>query len=288
MLLTLSMIVFNDQFKNTGIPLLDPIKDLKVNSEKYDKLVIKLKDVEKQLKNNAMASQPRFQEYYDAHKQNVFLRDELTRLTEELQQHQFLTMSDDLKSMKRLLKRLDFVDKQNVVQLKGRLACEISTADEILLTETIFANVFDGLEPRRLVALLSCFSMTETHDNSLMPEDEVVCNSFERMKDIAKGLVKVMRECKLPVDEEEYVASLKPDLMDLALKWCDGVSFRELMEGTEMFEGSVVRTLRRLEELLREVQTAAHNISNTQLEASAKEGRNMLRRGVIFAASLYL
>lgn len=36
---------------------------------------------------------------------------------------------EQLKSMMRVLRRLDFVSKEGVVQLKGRVACEISSAD---------------------------------------------------------------------------------------------------------------------------------------------------------------
>ena len=46
-------------------------------------------------------------------------------------------MSDDLRAMRRVLRRLEFIDKDGVVQLKGRMACEITSADEILMTETL-------------------------------------------------------------------------------------------------------------------------------------------------------
>ena len=33
--------------------------------------------------------------------------------------------------------RLEFIDKDGVVQLKGRMACELTSADEILMTESL-------------------------------------------------------------------------------------------------------------------------------------------------------
>ena len=36
-----------------------------------------------------------------------------------------------------MLSRLEFIDKDGVVQLKGRMACEITSCDEILMTETL-------------------------------------------------------------------------------------------------------------------------------------------------------
>lgn len=45
--------------------------------------------------------------------------------------------------------------------MKGRVACEISTGDELLLTEMIFQNVFNDLTVEQSVALLSCFVFDE-------------------------------------------------------------------------------------------------------------------------------
>jgi ATP-dependent RNA helicase DOB1 len=57
---------------------------------------------------------------------------------------------------------------------------------------------------------------------------------------------------------------------------------------TETFEGSIIRVLRRLEELLRQLASAALSIGNTELKDLFEEGARSIRRGVVFAASLYL
>lgn len=45
-----------------------------------------------------------------------------------------MVLEDDLKCMKRVLRRLGFIDKEEIVQLKGRVACEISACDEIIVS----------------------------------------------------------------------------------------------------------------------------------------------------------
>jgi superfamily II RNA helicase len=57
-------------------------------------------------------------------------------------QAQRLTLVDDLKRMKRVLRRLGHTDEDNVIQLKGQTASQISTADELLVTELMFNGVF--------------------------------------------------------------------------------------------------------------------------------------------------
>lgn len=57
---------------------------------------------------------------------------------------------------------------------------------------------------------------------------------------------------------------------------------------TDVFEGSIVRVIRRLEELLRQLATAATAIGNSELKKLFEDGAAKIRRGVVFAASLYL
>lgn len=53
---------------------------------------------------------------------------------------------DELKCRKRVLRRLGYASAADAIELKGRVACEISSADELLLTELLFNGVFNDLE----------------------------------------------------------------------------------------------------------------------------------------------
>ena len=56
-----------------------------------------------------------------------------------------------------VLQTLGYVDAADgkTVSLKGRVACEISTCDELLATEMLFNNVLEPLNPPEVAALLS-------------------------------------------------------------------------------------------------------------------------------------
>ena len=53
-----------------------------------------------------------------------------------------MIMSTELISMKRVMRRLELIDKNDVPQLKGKVAASISAADELLTTELIFSGFF--------------------------------------------------------------------------------------------------------------------------------------------------
>lgn len=52
------------------------------------------------------------------------------------------------------------MDSSGAVQLKGRVACQISS-HELLLTELLFENVLSPLAPEESAALLSCIVFTQ-------------------------------------------------------------------------------------------------------------------------------
>ena len=52
--------------------------------------------------------------------------------------------------------------------------------------------------------------------------------------------------------------------------------------------GSVIRCMRRLDELARQMSQAAKAIGNTELENKFSEGIRKIKRDIVFAASLYL
>lgn len=53
-----------------------------------------------------------------------------------------------------VLKKLSFLSDLGIIELKGRVACELHT-QEVLVTELLFRNALSGMEPAEIAALLS-------------------------------------------------------------------------------------------------------------------------------------
>jgi ATP-dependent RNA helicase DOB1 len=53
------------------------------------------------------------------------------------------------------------VTSEDVIETKGRVACEISAGDEILITELMFAGFFNELSVEQIVAILSTLIFEE-------------------------------------------------------------------------------------------------------------------------------
>lgn len=56
-------------------------------------------------------------------------------------------------------------------------------------------------------------------------------------KECAKRIAKVSAEAKLEIDEETYLSSFKPHLMDVVHTWATGATFAHICKMTDVFEG---------------------------------------------------
>ncbi|TQD96030.1 hypothetical protein C1H46_018372 [Malus baccata] len=76
--------------------------------------------------------------------------------------------------------------------------------------------------------------------------------------------------------------------MEAVYAWAKGSKFYEIMSATPVFEGSLIRAIRRLEEVLQQLIQAAKSIGETELESKFEEAVLKIKRDIVFAASLYL
>ena len=71
-----------------------------------------------------------------------------------------------------VLKVINYIDSDLVVQLKGRVACEMNSGEELISTECLFENQLDDLEPEEAVAIMSAFVFQQRNasEPSLTPK----------------------------------------------------------------------------------------------------------------------
>lgn len=270
-----------------GPPLLNPVTDMHIKDDRFQEIVALIKKFEKQLYAHTLHDAPQLDELYTKYANKLQQTAELKTAKDTLRKAKSLLQMDELKHRKRVLRRLGYCTPSDVIEFKGRVACELSSADELLITEMIFNGIFNNLSTEQSVSLLSTFVCDEKSSEAPKMAEEL-SGPLRQMQDLARRIAKISAECKLELDEENYVEKFKPFLMDVVLAWCKGASFLSICKMTDIFEGSIIRCMRRLEELLRQMCQAAKTIGNTELENKFSEGIRLLKRDIVFAASLYL
>lgn len=270
-----------------GPPLLNPIKDMKINDPVFKECVDRIKQLEERLYSHPLHNDKNRGALTAAYEKKQELHEELTLAKVELKKAKSILQMDELKKRKRVLRRLGYCTSADVIELKGRIACELSSADELLLTELIFNGVFNSLSSEQSAALISCFVCDENSNQASVSGEEMK-GVLRQLKEYARRIAKVSLDAKMDIDEDEYVGKFKATLMDVVLSWSKGASFLQICKMTDVFEGSIIRCMRRLEEVLRQLCQAAKNIGNTDLENKFSDAIKLLKRDIVFAASLYM
>ena len=121
----------------------------------------KIEVMEGKMMSNPLHKDPRLPELYTLFAEKQERQAHIRTLKKRIQASHDVLQMEELKCRKRVLRRLGFTTSSDIVDMKGRVACEISTGDELLLTELIFNGVFNTLSPEQCAALLSCFVFTE-------------------------------------------------------------------------------------------------------------------------------
>ncbi|KAG7201588.1 hypothetical protein KM043_004332 [Ampulex compressa] len=270
-----------------GPPLLNPITDMRIEDQAFKDIVKKIEVLEERLYAHPLHKEPNVNKLYEQFLHKEELATQLKQAKLELKKAKSVLQMDELKCRKRVLRRMAYCTAADVIELKGRVACELNGADELLMTEMIFNGLFNALNVPQMVALISCF-VCDDKSHEIPKTTKELRGPLTQMQDLAKRIAKVSTEAHLELDEYAYVERFKPFLMDVVYAWCKGATFLQICKMTDIFEGSIIRCMRRLEEVLRQLCQAAKNIGNTDLENKFSEAIKLIKRDIVFAASLYL
>uniref|UniRef100_A0ACD6AHF9 Uncharacterized protein n=1 Tax=Avena sativa TaxID=4498 RepID=A0ACD6AHF9_AVESA len=226
-----------------GLPKLHPITDMGIEEPELVDVVHKLEVLEQKLCSHPLHKSDQSDQQLSWYQRKAELNHEIQQLKSKMRDSQLQKFRDELKNRSRVLKMLGHIDADGVLQLKGRAACLIDTGDELLITELMFNGTFNDLDHHQVASVVSCFVPCEKSSEQIRLRNEL-SKPMTQLQEAARKIAEVQRECKLDVNVEEYVESTcKPYLMDVIYCWSKGSTFGEVIEMTDIFEGSIIRLL---------------------------------------------
>ncbi|KAJ5811109.1 hypothetical protein N7447_010625 [Penicillium robsamsonii] len=271
-----------------GVPLLDPIENMQIKDDSFKKLLRKIEVLESRLLSNPLHNSPRLTELYEQYAEKVDLTAKIKAIKKQITEAMSILQLDELKCRKRVLRRFGFINEAEVVQLKARVACEISTGDELMLSELLFNGFFNNLTAEQIASVMSCFVFEEKVKEAPTLTKDELAKPLKEIQSQARIIAKVSQESKMAMNEEEYVTSFHWELMEVIYEWTQGKSFADICKMTDVYEGSLIRVFRRLEECLRQMAQAAKVMGSEDLESKFEEALGKVRRDIVAAQSLYL
>ncbi|KZT27539.1 antiviral helicase [Neolentinus lepideus HHB14362 ss-1] len=239
-------------------------------------------DIAKRLANKSCTSCPDLEQHYSIVHAEKVLRARIANLKMAISD-QNLELIPDYEQRVAVLQALKFIDENSTVLLKGRVACEINSANELVLTELILENMLAAYDPEEVVALLSCFVFQEKTDvePNIPPKLEEGRDAIIAIND---RVSQVQESHQVPGEE---FRTLKFGLVEVVYEWAKGMPFDQITRLTDVAEGTIVRVITRLDETCREVRDAARVIGDADLMKKMEEAQLKIKRDIVFAASLY-
>ena len=228
-----------------GIAVLDPIENMGIKDASFKKLLRvrpsseakvysttlltglqKIEILESRLLSNPLHNSPRLPDLYNQYADKVEVLDKIKAVKKQISVALSIMQLDELKCRKRVLRRFGFINDAEVVELKARVACEISTGDELLLSELLFDRFFNELSPELCASVLSCFIFEEKAE--CPPLKEELAKPYREIQAKARIISKVSQESKLALNEDEYVQGFRYQLMEVVYAWAHGKPFAEI------------------------------------------------------------
>lgn len=206
-----------------AVPELDPVENMGIKDPEFKKVIQKIDVLQGVLKTHPLAeahTSADLEALYGRYMEKVELLAKIRNIKKQIVEANSIAQLDELKCRKRVLRRLGFTSSSDVIEMKGRVACEITSGDELLLTEMIFNGAFNDLTVEQTVSLLSCFVFQEKSDTVPALREELA-TPLRLMQEAARRIAKVSQECKLTLDEEEYVQKFRSELMDVVFAWAN-------------------------------------------------------------------
>ncbi|KAI1558224.1 Superfamily II RNA helicase [Pyrenophora tritici-repentis] len=200
----------------------------------------------------------------------------------QLMSDQNLQLLPDYEQRIHVLKDLGFIDEGSRVELKGKVACEIHSADELVLTELVLENVLAEYEPEEIVALLSAFVFQEKTD----VEPTLTANlerGVAKIVEISEKVnqIQTLHQVILSADDSnDFVSKPRFGMVEVVYEWARGMSFNRITDLTDVMEGTIVRVITRLDETCREVKNAARIIGDPTLFQKMGTCQELIKRYV--------
>jgi len=177
------------------------------------------------------------------------------------------------------LKKYNFLD--DAITLKGRVAAEIRTIHDVLVTELLFNNELEQFSSNEAVAVFSTMLSEDTlEDYEISAELQAKVDVLQRYHDKLGGDMEML--C-IP-----RFSDLNLSFVQAVYDWCNGMSLGNIVAKHRVQEGSFVRLLLRLDECCREMINVGSIIGDEKIGMKFSAASESMRRDIVFLPSLYI
>ncbi|NBY12016.1 MAG: hypothetical protein EBQ75_03445 [Actinobacteria bacterium] len=217
---------------------------------------------------------PRYRERMRAAKDLVKVDSDRVKLLDQIDKSQGAIVAR-FRALQRLLTDHEFVEGWSLTQ-KGEVLRSIFHECDLVIAESAWRGLFDGLTAPELCGVMSCFVFEPRGD------DETIV----KISGLAGERVKQIERLSASIREDEKACGitqhrgLHRGFFEIARDWCAGSQLEDVLTD-DLQPGDFVRTMRQIADLLRQIGNASQNDETKRLATQASQS---IQRGVVLAS----
>ena len=156
---------------------------------------------------------------------------------------------------------------------EGITISQIRSENELFLARIIFSHVLEGLTPAELASVVCAITTEDMRADlySQLPLSPNVRKRLNKIKDIRRELDKKQKDHG--VEDPMYINGFYSPLIEM---WTNGAEWDSIIDEVDMGEGDIVRTFKRVIDVLRQFCTIS-NIPE-ELVFTAREAIDLIQR----------
>lgn len=276
--------LFDFKQKANSLKILDYNKSSKNDIKVFDLVDKKIKIEERMTKNKC----------HDCHlkKEHLINYSKRRKLESEYEKEKKVLSEENLNYFKefnirlKIMKTFGFIDNDAQIEMKGRAAREINTADCVVITQLLTSNILNDLDDAEMVSFLSGFAFNKSEIDFEDPNiNKNFTRTIERFKIIFEEITKV--EFENQFEENKYNRKITFCTSRAIYNWMNGASFRDILEDSDLEEGKLFNLIMRLYLFLDEIRNFFNTLGNPKLAERFLNARTHLIKDILSCKSLY-
>lgn len=137
---------------------------------------------------------------------------------------------------------------------RGVTTSQIRSENELFIAEIIFSNILENLTPAQLAAVVCAITTEDLRiDIPYLPISEPVRKTLNLIRNIRRKVEKVQN--RYMVEAPMYINPYFSSLIEL---WVEGAEWETITEQIDMGEGDIVRSFKRVVDVLRQFTTISN------------------------------
>lgn len=231
-----------------------------------------------QTKAKLISSKPDFKSLYKEYlliKKDLIEKNKILKEIEEIEREKPLYRM--FRRQLKFLKDLNYIDEEDKLTKKGKMAEFYHECHPVLITEIISRNLIEY----DINSLIEFFSLFTESKMEMVPNKK-----YKEIYEITNELSEMEKKNEIINTIEKW--EISTELINPINEWINGEDFNKIMTKYGLFEGNFIKEIYKICNISAECQLMAEYIENYELAMNCKKVYELLNKDLLKVNSLYI